>query len=400
MKPALIFGLGLYSVVVFADGLPVITTHPQSQTVTPGATASFSVVATNATGFQWRCNGVDIPGTTNSTLQVTNAQTGNNGYYLAVAKNGTGWVPSQMAWLSVVSAGGTVPSSNKTNNYNMGQVMDIFGSPASGAARVVAGPQLDQMQVFGASIAVSNGYYGNTFFTRTISTVDPGQNVYYRVDVTFTNSGTVYTRPSTVLNLIAGGGSYPVPSAYGLKFPAWPEWPDPILEYTTPTNQVRIPGEAFSFTNQYFAYTDFGTPAACWRKDGNPIPGATNFIKINGFPGGGEYRSVLTITNVQVADAGIYDLVVLGNMWLVGPKTILSVQVTNGWGVFISPRFSSTNFICDLLGAAGRYYALQWSTNLTDWHNFTTQYNAAGTITFTNYPVPGRAQFYRARLQP
>jgi hypothetical protein len=169
---------------------------------------------------------------------------------------------------------------------------------------------------------------------------------------------------------------------------------------TTSTNQVRIPDETFSLTNTYFAYTDYGTPAAQWRKNGNPIPGATNFPAVYGGTLAGFFQGVLTITNVQPADAGIYDLVVIGNDWIVGPKTVLSIQITNGPGVFQSPQFRGTNFVCDLLGAAGRNYAIQWSTNLTDWHNFTTQYNSTGTITFTNPPAWGGAQFYRGRLLP
>ena len=93
-------------------------------------------------------------------------------------------------------------------------------------------------------------------------------------------------------------------------------------------------------------------------------------------------------------------VVVLGNNWFIGPKTVLSIQITNGCGVFQSPRFPGTNFVCDLLGAAGRNYAIQWSTNLFDWKNFTTLSNFTGTITFTNTPALGGAQFYRARLQP
>jgi hypothetical protein len=153
-------------------------------------------------------------------------------------------------------------------------------------------------------------------------------------------------------------------------------------------------------TNTYFAYTDYGRPTAQWRKDGNPIISATNFPAIVDGGLAGFFQGVLTITNVQPADAGIYDLVVYGNNWFVGPKTVLSIQITNGCGVFQSPRLPGTNFVCDLLGAAGRNYTIQWSTNLSDWNDLVTLTNVAGTITFTNTPGLGGAQFYRAKLQP
>jgi hypothetical protein len=308
-----------------------------------------------------------------------------------------------MAWLSVVSDWGIVPFSNKTTTNWQGQIRGYYNQPLNNCwAQVVAGPALDQMQPIDEwwSEGVTNGYYGDPSYSDNVPTVAPGQAVYYRIDIT-DDSGSFITH-STVLNLTAGGGSFPTPSADGLKFPGWwvGEGLEPALDYTTPTNQVRIPGETFSLTNTYFAYTDYGTPTAQWRKNGSPIIGATNFQKITGDITGGDFQSVLTITNVQAADTGIYDLVVIGNNWIVGPKTVLSIQITNGFGVFQSPRFGGTNFVCDLLGAAGRNYAIQWSTNLTDWHNFTTQYNSTGTITFSNAPALSGAQFYRARLQP
>jgi hypothetical protein len=412
MKLGLIIGLCFFSQAVFADGLPVITVSPASQTVLPGNTATLTVTATGATSFQWRFNGVDISGATTSTLQIPNAQANNSGYYNVVTENATGWVPSQMAWLSVVFTqggvfpvySGKVPFSNRANTYFQGQVCDYMGNPINnGSAQVVAGPALDQMQPVGQSFTVVNGYYGSPSATQTVPTVAPGQNVYYSVVVNYTNSGHVYTQPSTVLNLVAGGGSFPTPSASGLKFPAWwaGEGLEPAIEGpTTPTNQVRVPGETFSLTNTYFAYTDYGYPTAQWRKNGNPILGATNFPAIGDYGVAGYFQGVLTITNVQPADAGIYDLVVLGNNWLVGPKTVLSILITNGCGVFQSPQFRGTNFVCNLLGAAGRNYTIQWSSNLFNWNDLNTVSNITGTIPFTNTPALGGARFYRAKLQP
>jgi hypothetical protein len=256
------------------------------------------------------------------------------------------------------------------------------------------------MQPVGQSIGVTNGYYGNKFLTRTVPTVAPGQTVYYRVDIAPTF---MFNAKSTVMKLTAGGSGFSTPSVYGLKFPGWwvGEGVEPMLDYpNTSTNQVRIPGETFSLTNTYFAYTDYGRPTAQWRKDGNPIISATNFPAIVDGGLAGFFQGVLTITNVQPADAGIYDLVVYGNNWFVGPKTVLSIQITNGCGVFQSPRLPGTNFVCDLLGAAGRNYTIQWSTNLSDWNDLVTLTNVAGTITFTNTPGLGGAQFYRAKLQP
>ena len=84
-----------------------------------------TVAATGTTSFQWRFNGADISGATNSTLQLANVQTTNVGYYMAVAQNATGWVPSQMAWLSVMASYGVVPLSNKNNNYYIDNLITL-----------------------------------------------------------------------------------------------------------------------------------------------------------------------------------------------------------------------------------------------------------------------------------
>ena len=101
---------------------------------------------------------------------------------------------------------------------------------------------------------------------------------------------------------------------------------------------------------------------------------------------------------MQPADAGIYDVEVFGNQWIVAPTITLSVQVTNGPGLLLSPRFSDTNFVCDLLGAASRSYIIQWSPDLLTWNDLLTVPNLTGTVTFTNPAPTDAVRFYRARL--
>jgi len=58
-----------------APGAPWVTGHPQSRTVEVGETASFTVDASDAPyTFQWRKNGVDMPGKTTPNLVLTNVQ--------------------------------------------------------------------------------------------------------------------------------------------------------------------------------------------------------------------------------------------------------------------------------------------------------------------------------------
>jgi hypothetical protein len=384
-----------------ADGVPVITIQPQSQTISPGLSTTLSVVSANATAFQWRFNGADISGATSSTLQIASPQTTDSGYYMVVARNATSWVPSQLAYLAIVASAGTVPFSNQANASAQARYQGWDFSPINnGTARVFAGPALDQMKPVVATAPVNNGYFNHS--SVPVPSVSPGQTVYYRVEITYTVGSSTYTQTSRVLTLVAGGGSYPVPSASDLLFPVYIEWPDPPpYGRYAPTNQVRVPGETVTLTSYYWCYYDFGFPNFQWRKDGNIIPGSTNYIILYSYPHeDGNYQPFFTITNAQAADAGDYDVVVNGSYCFVDVKTTLSIQLTNGPGLFMAPRTSGSQFVCDLLGVAGRNYAIQWSSNLYAWNDLQTLSNTTGTVTFTNAPATAAARYYRSRLLP
>ncbi len=412
----------------FAQSLPVFSIQPTNQTVSLGTAATFTAAATGATSYQWLFNGTNILGATNATFQVGNAQPANSGYYTVLAKNSIGWVPSSMAYLSIdyvqdgilLSAAGTLPFSNTNNLYFQGDIEWLGaysgspGAPTNGNVQIWAGPELDQMQPLGQKIPyrsspVFNRFYNGYFNApdQSVSTIKPGQIVYYSVLCKYTNNGTAYEQPSTILKLAAGTNGLPAPACYGLKFPVWfaGEGLEPSLVSGSPTNQVRVAGETFSLTNTFFAYTDYGAPTAQWRKNGTPIPGATNFPNISpGYAGpqvvSGIFQAVLQITNSQPTDAGVYDLVVYGNRWLVSRKTTLRIQTNNGQGVFQNGRLVGDNFVCELAGAAGRAYTIQQSTNLFDWTDMVTLSNLTGTVVFTNQPAQTGAHFYRSVLVP
>jgi hypothetical protein len=81
-----------------------VVQQPQSINVAPGATATFTVLATSSTPmtYQWRYNDVDIPGATNTTLSVTNAQLVNEGNYYVEIKDSISSLRSQVATLGII----------------------------------------------------------------------------------------------------------------------------------------------------------------------------------------------------------------------------------------------------------------------------------------------------------
>jgi pectate lyase len=90
---------------------PAITTQPVSQTVTEGAGASFTVVASGTAPltYQWKKGGVDIGGATNATYTIAATVAGDAGSYTVFVSNAAGNATSNAATLTVNAAGGGAP---------------------------------------------------------------------------------------------------------------------------------------------------------------------------------------------------------------------------------------------------------------------------------------------------
>ena len=82
---------------------PVITTAPVSQTVSAGASVTFTVVATGtlAPTYQWRKDGAAISGATNASYAIGAAVAGDAGSYTVTATNSLGTATSSAATLVV-----------------------------------------------------------------------------------------------------------------------------------------------------------------------------------------------------------------------------------------------------------------------------------------------------------
>lgn len=134
---------------------PTILQQPVDQCLPVGATASFSVQAANATGYQWEFNGNPLSGETNETLTISNIQIGNVGYYSAAVINGSEVVPSRSANLNVYISGGssllTAPLAGAKTLLSSGSSLLAMDDPGGG----------DPIVVFGLPVVSSGGGGGS-----------------------------------------------------------------------------------------------------------------------------------------------------------------------------------------------------------------------------------------------
>lgn len=101
---------------------PVVTTQPQSQTVTAGTSVQFTVTATGspAPSYQWNFNGAAIGGATGNSYTISSAAAANAGDYTVTLSNSQGTITSAVARLTVSAASVQQSASNATGGNSSG----------------------------------------------------------------------------------------------------------------------------------------------------------------------------------------------------------------------------------------------------------------------------------------
>jgi len=179
---------------------PTITEHPSNQSVSAGATATFTVEATGTAplSYQWQKNnsnisdGGDISGATTDTLQIANCESADEGNYRCVVTNAYGNATSNNASLTVTSGGGSeefiVESRSGGQNYASYSEVGTWGnssgkSTAEGCTSGIGSRYAyigttDRRAVYSFTPTVG-GYY--EVFTTNCYTSNSGNPLIHRV---------------------------------------------------------------------------------------------------------------------------------------------------------------------------------------------------------------------------
>ena len=295
---------------------PTITTHPSSQSVTPGASVTFSVVAagTAPLNYQWRKNGANISGATTSSYTLSNVQTGDAGSYAAFVSNAAGSATSANGVL-VVLVSPAITAQPLSQTVTQGQNA-TFTVTASGTT-----PLAYQWRLYGTNIA---GATTSSYTRSNLQLADAGP---YSVIVS-NGAGTV-TSSDAVLTVLA-----------------------PPAITTQPLSQTITQGLSATFT---VAASGSAPLTYQWRFNGANISGAT--------------ASSYTRANVQPADAGSYTVVVANTVGsATSANAILTVYVPlTAPSIVTQPQDqtvgegASATFTVSASGSTPLYY--QWRLN-------------------------------------
>lgn len=170
--------------------LPAITTHPQSQNVVAGQNVSFSVAAEGFGDltYQWLLNSQPLPGSSNSTLLVSNVGVADAGSYSVRVANFVGQsVTSQVATL-IIQAPPTLTSGPENQSVTVGGSA-MFSVTATGSS-----PLMFQWSLNGINLP------GATSAALTLTNLGLSQAGTYTVTVTDGNGAT--SQASAVLTVV------------------------------------------------------------------------------------------------------------------------------------------------------------------------------------------------------
>ena len=225
---------------------PVLTGQPMSQTVNRGEPVTLAVSATSGPlSFQWRLDGVPLPGEIRSSLILPRVNSALAGSYDVVASNSSGSVTSAVAQVTVLVPAGSpdIASQPACQNVRAGEgaTLSVVAAPGN--------PTLSYQWYQGSSGDVSNpipGAIGPVYralnLTHSASVWVNVSNEFGTID---SNTAVVTVFPSNAARLrlqaLAGqtgltidgvvGTTYRIQYATSLKQPAWV----PLIDLSLPT---------------------------------------------------------------------------------------------------------------------------------------------------------------------
>jgi hypothetical protein len=398
--------------IVPEAGFPVIIRSPQQQTCSRGGNVTLTVEADGQAplNYQWRFDGNSITGATHPTLSITNVQPETAGLYTVVVQNRLGTVASSPAFLALnyTNAGWVVLQN--LNATLRAPVRDPFtGRLLSGSwhMELRAGSRPDQLFPTSGPKLVwfDSGYF--VAGTTTIPTVPAGGTACVQVLIWD-------AFPSTFEEAVANGRFWEVSNRFPvtpslanstnppawldkLQFPADIRWPPEYPVVSNRTNQVAVLGSDVTLRANI---SSFAIPHWRWRKDGRDIPFAGS-SSTNFFFG---ISAALTLTQVSLADAGNYSLLVTNesvNHTFISPNISLAVVIPAGGYLSPSQLLNDGGFELRLLGRVGSRHTIQASSDGSAWTPLITITNSVGSVEWIDTAAKDLGwRFYRAILEP
>ena len=322
----LVAGCGL-AVSALADTVPSVTSALQSQTVTGGASVSFTVTASGTTPlyYQWLFNGANLAGANGTTLTLTNVQLPNAGSYSIIVTNAAGGVTNLVAVLGVTNgqvAVNVALGKPVTPNGSFGGTSASLSNTVTDGVFLGSGTQWQSGTVWwnGTAPAVEVDLQGSFLINGVVVQADDNDSYLLEFktnaaapwvlmyQLPYASGGGMRTRPNMGNNAERYVLSTPLPASYlrlrayagdnsysVCEIQAYTTYLQPLLTQQ-PASLAVMAGDPAQFT---VAATGSGSLAYQWQCNGTNLLNATNAalsFPSAAVPNAGAYRVIVTNT--------------------------------------------------------------------------------------------------------
>jgi len=421
-----------WNLEVTSETVPEITKQPTSRAVKLNDPTTFTVAASGqGLTYQWLFNGAVISGATNTDLTRAGIQSASVGRYTVRVSNNFG--------RNVESVPATLEIGPVANVFSQDKLEDLFLETGAGAGALRQGIQLQDAPGSGGFILVSAGTPGSQLLNNTDATTSAGEPALCGViggaskwmRLTTTEEGmfqidTIGSGIDTVLGVYRANYLNPYESLVACDNDSAPDgtnswvrfegtanteywvvvdgvnaaqgliqlnwrlgWP-PVITLALTNYWLR---EGESVTLRVGATNTVGAISYQWLRNNIAIPGATN--------------DTLTLTNIQVGEAGSYSVVVSNPFGEVTSTASVAVEVpmlraesriTGGLFRLWLPDLQRSSFFPDNLLSQG--IMVEASEDLVNWWQVHLHTPANGE---EHLDIPATNQFrlfFRARPWP
>lgn len=288
-------------VATVAAAQPVITNQPVSIDRSTGGTATFTVGANGALGYQWRLNGSNLDNATNATLTIPNLIAANAGTYQVAVFNAVGAVNSALVSLRltnfvVLPFSNNFPGGTNFQDSLVGRGANFNANKQSGEpahARKPGGSSVWLTWVAGNNGIVTFKTAGSGF--DTLLAAYTGNSVANLTEVEYDDDSAGFLTDQISFN-VHDGDVYriAVDGLGGAQGDILLKWNLEVTNDVLPPITTHPQSQTVALNSPVTLSVSTRLPGLSyqWFFNGNPIAGATDFS--------------FSIQNVTNSDAGTY----------------------------------------------------------------------------------------------
>lgn len=374
------------------NGPAIIDVQPQGQVADQWSSPGFSVTAGGSAplSYQWIHNGTNLPNGTASSYTIADALPAMAGNYQVIVANGFGAVTSSIAALTIAPPPPATTPGTKVLVNGVVVLLDDFEGVTAGSQPAA---NFGSWSSIGGNAVVTSGEFPGPIQGSQYLQIDNTNGGMLSATLNFpaTNTGDVFQFDTM---------AYVSPLAYGITAPLQ------FFGFKT-TNPGSGAGQAplsawIGPDGTIYSDPGFGNGVATLSRVSY---GVWQHWEICYIVGSGKWSWLINGygdsnigLNFVAGDSGIQSLQLISNDHTGNVPVYLDAMPEP---YLLNPRLTNDAFAADIVTVGGKYYQIQYKSELSDslWNTSATTIVGDGTVKTFSEPLGDASRFYRMLIQ-